>query len=101
MKRHIIISCIGILSLFTCLAAITVTAQDSVKSPLIVTISYFSCNNELQYLTVNAKSKVSGRFQPINGAEVKLYLNKDTTGNGIGFIGKVITNEKGNAATNI
>jgi len=101
MKRHIISSCIGIVSVFACLAAITVGAQDSLKSQLIVTLSYFSCNNEVQYLTVNAKSKASGRFQPVNGVRIKLYLNKDTAGKGIGFIAKVITNEKGKAATNI
>ena len=102
MKKNIINACIGILFiLLPLLTVVRVKAQDSVKSPLVVSISYFSSDNRLQYLTVNAKAKVSGRFQPVAGAAIQLYLNKDTTGKGIGFIGKVITDEKGNAATNI
>lgn len=87
--------------LFPLLTAIMSNAQDSVKSPLIITLSYFERNNKLQYLIVNAKAKVSGRFEPVAGAEIKLYLNKDTAGRPAGFIGEVVTGEKGNATTNI
>jgi hypothetical protein len=45
---------------------------------------------------VYAKSKLTGRFQPVGGAAVKLYLDKDSTGT---FIGKVVTSEKGEAHT--
>jgi len=82
-------------------AGLSVKGQDAEKSPLIVTLSYFTVNNDYQYLKVNAKSKVEGKFQPAAGVEIQLYLNKDSTGKGVGLIGKVITNEKGNAAANI
>ena len=102
MKRQIINSCIGVLGiLIPGLMAVQVNAQDSVKSPLVVTLSYFSINNEIPFLSVNAKTKTSGKFRPVKGTEIKLYLNKDSAGKGAGLIGKVITNEKGIAKTYI
>lgn len=83
------------------LMAVRANAQDSEKSPLVVNLAYFTCDNTVPYITVKAKSKVEGKFQPMAGVEVKLYLDKDSTGKGEGFIGKVITDEKGKAATNI
>ena len=101
MKKKVFKTCISILSiLFTVLAVIPVHAQDSVKIPLVISLSYFSGNNKFQYLTVNVKSKATGKFEPVPGVEIKLYL-KDTAGKPDGFIGKVITDEKGKAATNI
>jgi hypothetical protein len=102
MKRNIIISCVGAFSIMVAgLVPVSVKAQDAEKSPLVVTISYFSSDNSLQYLTVNAKSKVSGKFQPVKGTAIKLYLNKDSSGKGVGLIGTLVTNEKGKAGTNI
>jgi hypothetical protein len=102
MKRIITNSCIGVFCiLLNGLGAVSAFAQDSVKSPLVVSLSYFTNNNSVPYLAVAAKSKVSGKFQPVNGAEIRLYLDKDSTGKGIGLIGKVVTNEKGKAGTNI
>lgn len=83
------------------LAGLSARAQDAEKSPLVVTLSYFLDNNNYQYLKVNAKSKVDGKFHPADGVEIQLYLNKDSTGKGVGLIGKVVTDEKGNAAANI
>jgi len=83
MKRNIINICTG--ALFILIAnfiALPAKAQEE-KSPLKVTISYFS----------------DGKFQPVVGAEIKLYLDKDDAGKGKGFIGKVVTDEKGKAAT--
>ena len=102
MKRNIINICIGVLSiLLPGLIPVTVRAEDGKKSPLVVSLSYFSSDNQLQYLTVGAKTKIDGKFQPVKGAEIMLYLDKDSTGKGVGLIGKVITNEKGKAGTNI
>ncbi len=102
MKRQIINNCTKVLCILVLtFAAFNCSAQDSVKSPLVITLSYFSVNNTLPYLTVDAKTKKSGRFQPVMGAGIKLYLDKDSTGKGIGFIGKVITNVKGKAGTDI
>ncbi len=76
-------------------------AQDDARSPLVVGVSYYSIDNKLPYLMVNAKSKVNGKFQPVNGAVIKLYLDKDSSGKGLGLIGKVVTNEKGKGGTDI
>ncbi len=102
MKRNIINICIGVLSVIAInFITVPVKAQEAEKSPLKITLSYFTNNNELPYLTIVAKSKIDGKFQPVSGSEINLYLDKDASGKGIGFIGKVTTDEKGKAATNI
>ncbi len=101
MKKTIVNTCIGAFTLLLPVFGFTAGAQDSTKSPLVIKLAYFSSDNRLQYLTVETKSKVEGKFQPVAGAEVKLYLDKDSTGKGIGLIGKVVTNEKGKGGTNI
>ena len=69
-------------------------SQATQKNDLSVAISYFSYNNRVPYLSVNVKSKVNGRFQPVGDVGIKLYLDKDSAGT---FIGKVVTNENGTA----
>jgi hypothetical protein len=102
MKRNIISICIGVLSVLSvCLKTSIVNAQEKEKSPLVVSISYYTIDNKLPYLTVNAKSKIDGKFRPVNKAEINLYLDKDSAGKGIGLIGKVVTNEKGKAGIDI
>jgi len=102
MKKNIIINrTIALSMLLLSLISATVRAQDDEKSPLVVNLSYFTSNNNMQYVAVTAKSKISGKFQPVKGAEVKLYLDKDSSGKPMGFIGKVVTGEKGRAASNI
>ncbi len=100
MKRIINSICTVTLSLIVlCTGTGTAWSQDSTKSPLNVSLSYLVTNNTIPTLSVNAKTKISGKFQPVKGIEVKLYLDKDSTGKGLGFIGKVITNEKGQAGS--
>ncbi len=101
MKRTTIINT-GISALCILLLGflpVGVNAQDS-KSPLVVNLSYYS-SNSMPYLQVAAKTKVDGKFQPVGAVEIKLYLDKDASGKGVGFIGKVITNEKGKAGCDI
>lgn len=73
-------------------------SQGAQKGDLSVNISYFNINNQIPYVSVNVKSKINGRFQPIGGIPLKLFLDKDTAGT---FIGQVVTNEKGAAWANI
>lgn len=89
--KHIIVSAALLLGMKPALSV----AKDDDKSPLSVTLSYTLLDNKVPCLAVTAKTKVDGRFQPVNKAEIKLYLDKD------GFIGKVVTDEKGRAATYI
>lgn len=73
-------------------------SQGAQKGDLSVNLSYFNVNNRIPYVMANVKSKINGRFQPIGGIPLKLYLDKDSTGT---LIGKVVTNEKGVAWANI
>lgn len=99
MKKQFINICAGICILL-CAAANHLGAQEKEKSPLKVTVAYYN-DNLVPYLTVTAKSKVDGKFQPVNGAVVRLYLDKDSTGKPLGEIGRVVTGEKGKAAIDI
>ena len=71
---------------------VPVFAQDSTKSELVMTVSYFMNNNKLVYLAVNTKTKIEKKFQPVQGMVVNLYLDSDSAAN---LVGKVTTNEKG------
>jgi hypothetical protein len=85
---------IGLLTALLLLPGFNGFSQGSPKNDVNVAISYFNYNNRVPYLAVNAKSKIDGRFRPVGGIEVKLFLDKDSAGT---FIGKVVTNEKGTA----
>ena len=102
MKRNIINNCAAVVFLLISgLTGYKATAKEGEKGPLKVTISYFALDNKLPYLTVNAKSKIDGKFQPVGGASIKLYLDKDSTGRPLGLIATVVTGEKGKAAADI
>ncbi|HEY2581087.1 MAG TPA: hypothetical protein VGI43_04745 [Mucilaginibacter sp.] len=73
-------------------------SQGAGKGNLSVAINYFVVNNKVPYLLVKVKTKINGRFQPVGGIGLKLFLDKDTTGT---FIGKAVTNDKGEAASMI
>lgn len=87
---------IGLLSAFVLLSGYSGFSQGAQKADLSIAISYFNTNNRIPHVAVNVKSKITGRFQPVGGVAVKLYLDKDSAGT---FIGKVVTSEKGEAHT--
>src|SRR5579863_685555 len=86
----------GLLSALLLLSGYNGFSQGTEKATLSIAISYFNTNNHIPYVAVNAKSKITGRFQPVGGIAVKLYLDKDSPRT---FIGKVVTSEKGEAHT--
>ena len=69
-------------------------SQAADKGTLSIAINYFVNNNQAQYLTVKVKTKVDRKFRNVEGIGLKLFLNKDSAGT---MIGKVITNEEGEA----
>ncbi|MDB5031633.1 hypothetical protein [Mucilaginibacter sp.] len=73
----------------------TQTAQ---KADLSIAVNYFISNNKVPRLMVKVKTKVNGRFQNVAGISLKLFLDKDTAGK---FIGKVVTNDDGEATAYI
>jgi hypothetical protein len=71
-------------------------SQGATKGDVSLGVNYFIVNNQVPYLLVRAKSKIDGKFQPVVGITIKLFLDKDSTGT---LIGNVITNDKGEAST--
>ena len=83
---------IGFLSITFLLPAYNGFSQASQKGDLSIAISYFVDNNHLPYLVAKVKTKINGRFQTVGGIGLKLFLDKESTGN---LIAAVTTNEKG------
>jgi hypothetical protein len=83
----------GILLLLIFLAGSSnLSAQDSTKKELVVTIGYHMTNNKMVYLMVNTKTKIDKKFQPVKNSVVNLYLDSIGENN---LIAKVATNEDG------
>jgi hypothetical protein len=79
----------------TCFA-MRILAQDSTKKDLIVSTGFYNVDNRAAWLAVHAKTKIDGRFQPVNGARFRLYLDKDSA---LYLIGLVSTNANGEVRT--
>lgn len=88
---------IGLLICFSVIAKI-VSAQEEEKPSLVLSLKHFTENNSLQYLKVKTQIKRDNKIQPVKGVEVKLYLDSIGETN---LIGKVKTDEKGMAQSNI
>lgn len=69
--------------------------QPAGKGRLTVALSYVAVNDKLPYLVVKAKTKTNGRFRPVGGVTLNLYLSDDSSGH---LIGEVVTNDKGEAS---
>lgn len=68
--------------------------QDSTKHDLVLNVGYYVSGNKMMYVEVKAKTKISGRFQPVSNSVVKLYLDSATESHSIA---RVTTNDKGEA----
>ena len=92
MKKHyyrILLAAFGFLPLL-------IIAQGVEKNSLSLTLKYFNNNNQMQYLLVQAKSKIDGKFQRISSIPVSFYIASETAKENL--LGKAITNEKGEAS---
>ena len=81
-----------------CLASHNAVAQPAAKGRLSITLSYFAIDNKVPYLLARAKTKENGRFRPVSGVTLKLFLNNDSADN---LIKEVVTDEKGEASSPI
>jgi hypothetical protein len=72
----------------------TANGQDSSRKNLLVDLGYHSLNNTVVFLSVNAKTKEKGKFQPVGGARIRLFLDKDSTAC---IAGDAVTDSKGSA----
>lgn len=85
---------LGLLSIIFFLSSYDALSQEAQKGDLNVSISYFINNNKIPYLLAKVKTKVDGKFKPVNAIPLNLFLDKDSAGT---LIAKVVTNEKGEA----
>jgi hypothetical protein len=85
----------GLLFIAFFFAGCAAFAQDSGKGNLNITLSYFTENNKLPYISVKVKTKTNGKFKMVSDIPLKLYLNNDSAPN---LIKAIVTNEKGEAA---
>ena len=88
----------GLLAAACLLSAYNGFSQAAQKGTLSIAVNYFTSNNQVPRVGVKVKTKVDGRFQTVAGIPVKIFLDKDSTGN---LIGKVITNDQGEASAYI
>jgi hypothetical protein len=70
-------------------------AQSEQKPTLSLTLKYFNDNNKTHHLLVQAKSKINGKFQQIEGAPVQFYITSDD--NKQNLLGIAVTDDKGEA----
>lgn len=78
--------------LFSC-TCVTSFSQVA-KNDLLLTLGYYNNNNQVQYLTAHAKTKIDGKFKMVAGIHLNFYITAEAPAN---FLGKAITNEKGEA----
>jgi hypothetical protein len=80
--------------LFLGLAPQYIMAQDVAEKPILsLHLKYYNDNNISQHIVVDAKAKIDRKFQQIAHIPVLLYITSDANKNN--FIGKGVTNDKG------
>jgi|SRR5579872_3585986 len=73
-------------------------SQAVAKGRLSVSLSYFAINDKLPYLVAKTKTKVNGRFKPVGGVTLKIFMTDDSAGHAIA---ELVTDENGEASTTI
>jgi hypothetical protein len=86
-----------VLMLFLAAAPVVMQAQEEEKEAplLLVSLRYFNKDNKIPYLLINTKAKIDGKFQPVPNTAIKLYI--DSSSDEKNFMGRFVTDEKGNA----
>jgi hypothetical protein len=80
------------LSILLFLAVGILKAQD--KPDLLLNLSYFNNNDQVQYLLAKVKTKIDGKFQVVPNINLIFYINAEAPAN---LLGKAVSNEKGEA----
>lgn len=79
---------LGLVFLICCICQ----GQDSTLTPLSLNLNYFAQENKTIYLMATAKARIDGRFKPIEGIQISIYLNEGTPDH---LIQQVVTDENG------
>jgi len=83
----------GFIVMALCSIAILLQAQDKPeKGTINLGLTYHQLNSDLPVIKVSAKTKKEKKFQPVEGAEINLFFNTETSR---GFIGRIKTNSHG------
>ena len=84
---------IGLIAMALCLIAFLAQAQDKTeKGTIKIDLTYHQLNNDLPVIKVSAKTRKDKKFQPVDGVEINLFFNTETSQ---GFMGRVETNSNG------
>ena len=90
---------IGLIAVVLCLMAFLVQAQDKAeKGTIKIDLAYHQVNNDLPVIKVSAKTRKNKKFQPVEGVEISLFFNTETSQ---GFLGRVETNTNGAASLSL
>jgi hypothetical protein len=65
------------------------------KNDLILGLSYYNDNNQVQYLKANTKAKIDGKFKQVSGIPVNFYISSESPAN---LLGRKTTDDHGLAA---
>ena len=79
--------------LFTLLTSGICLAQVE-KNKLILGLSYFNDNNQIQFLKAGAKAKINDRYTPVGGIHISFYIGSESPSH---LLGKASTDDKGQA----
>ncbi|HEY5825129.1 MAG TPA: hypothetical protein VIT44_12215, partial [Cyclobacteriaceae bacterium] len=83
----------GFIVMALCSIVILAQAQDKTeKGTISIGLTYHQLNTNLPVIKVSAKTKKEKKFQPVEGAEINLFFNAETSP---GFMGKIKTNNHG------
>ena len=84
---------IGLIAMVLCLIAFLAQAQDkTAKGTIKIDLTYHRLNDDLPVIKVSAKTRKEKKFQPVEGVEINLFFNTETSQ---GFMGRVETNSNG------
>ena len=82
-------------TLLFCLISIVSVAQTAAKNDLLLSLGYFNTNNQTQYLSAKAKTKIDGKFQMVPGINLSFYITNDSSK--ANLLGTAVTDARGNA----
>jgi hypothetical protein len=85
----------GFLFMYFILIITGVQAQDSLAKESILSIKYFSVDNNIPYLVVQSQTKLGKKYTPVKNVSVQLFIDSDSSN--VNLLGKLTTGEKGEA----
>jgi len=81
------------IAMVLCLITFLAHAQDKTeKGTIKIDLAYRQLNNDLPVIKVSAKTRKQKKFRPVEGVEINLFFNTETSQ---GFMGRIETNSNG------